>query len=409
MGSYQDFSLKKDIYTVGEISSILKQVLESELFMDIKVRGEIVSKSEKNGNVYLTLIDTEEANSGMFKGKAVLKVNVFSWCDKYIKDEYKIGDEVVVSGSISYYPPFGQLSLNAKYLYLYGEGLELIKLKRLQEKLEKEGLFDQARKKPLPKTIRKIGIVTSSSGAAYHDIMETLSKKMPVSTVLFDALVQGEDAPKSLMRALDRAYKSDCDIIIFGRGGGSKTDLSCFNDEALVRKVASSNKPIISGIGHEIDTSLCDLAADIYAITPTEAANKALPDLTEVKDNLSQLANKLQHEGENNLALRTLEIRDLEQKLESYSPFSYLLSKENLIKGLKDNLDAALKGLISRKEIFLQQTNLRLTEAYPLNGLKEGTALVRKNGKGIKSKNDLLKGDEVELGFYDGSVGAIIK
>jgi exodeoxyribonuclease VII large subunit len=152
-------------------------------------------------------------------------------------------------------------------------------------------------KKPLPKTIRKIGIVTSSSGAAYHDIMETLSKKMPVSTVLFDALVQGEDAPKSLMRALDRAYKSDCDIIIFGRGGGSKTDLSCFNDEALVRKVASSNKPIISGIGHEIDTSLCDLAADIYAITPTEAANKALPDLTEVKDNLSQLANKLQHEG----------------------------------------------------------------------------------------------------------------
>jgi len=137
---------KKQIFTVGEISSIISEVLSSELFMDIKVRGEIISKQEKNGNVYLTLIDSDQKSGYSNKPKATLKVIVFSWYDRTITTSYKVGDEVVVGGDMSYYAPFNSLSLNAKNLYLYGEGMELIKLKRLKEKLAKEGIFDSSRK-----------------------------------------------------------------------------------------------------------------------------------------------------------------------------------------------------------------------------------------------------------------------
>jgi exodeoxyribonuclease VII large subunit len=277
---------KNRILSVGQLSDILKEVLQSELFMNIRVRGEIVSKQVKGGNVYLTLIDPEDSNLPPNK-KATLRAIVFSYYQRSIVSTYNEGDQVIVRGDLSYYPPFGTISFIAKDLIEEGEGNELLKLKRLEEKLEKEGLFASERKRPLPKTVRKIGIITSASGAAYHDIMQTLSKKVPVNTVLFDAVVQGENAPASLIRALDKAYKSDIDVLIFGRGGGSKTDLSCFNDEKVVRKLAESPVPVVTGIGHEIDRSLCDLAADVYAITPTAAAEAVLPDEQAVRDDLS--------------------------------------------------------------------------------------------------------------------------
>lgn len=409
MSEAYGFELKKDIYTVGEISAILKQVLSSELFMNLKIRGEISQKSEKNGNVYLTLIDSSEESENSLKPKAILKVCIFSWYDQHIETEYKVGDDVVVSGDISYYPPFGSLSLNGKYLYLYGEGMELIKLKRLKEKLEKEGLFAPERKRKLPLRIHKIGIVTSASGAAYHDILETLSRKIPVSTVLFDAVVQGQEAPASLCRALTRAYKSDCDVLIFGRGGGSKTDLGCFNDETVVRKLAASPIPTITGIGHEIDTSLCDLVADVYAITPTAAADKALPDLSLVLDNLKQMSFRLQKAGEGILTERMLELQEANKRLEGVSPRNKMAGMENELKLLNEQLRSSYLSFLNRKELNLKNLDLSLTSAYPLNGLKEGTALIRKKGKPVKSVKELRGGDEVEIGLSDGVKGAIIK
>lgn len=399
---------KKDIYTVGELSSLISQVMQSELFMNIKVRGEIVSKQIKNGNVYLTLIDSDQEQTSP-KGKATLKVIVFSWYDKYIQEEYKEGDEVIVGGDMSYYGPFGSLSLNAKNLCLYGEGMELVKLRRLKEKLEKEGLFDPNRKRKLPESIHKIAIVTSASGAAYHDILETLGKKFPVSTVLFDAVVQGQEAPSSLIRALDRAYKSDCDILIFGRGGGSKTDLACFNDEAVVRKLAASPIPTITGIGHEIDTSLCDLAADIYAITPTDAANKALPDLEQVISNLAQQQAALTEAAASYLAGEELFLSRAGQVLQEHSPVSYFNQALLKLEAVKDNLDATFLRLVGVREIATEKALNALEQAYPLKSLKSGTALIKMGGKPVTSIKEVQSGDEVELGLTDGVVLATIK
>lgn len=411
--------LDKKVFTVKEVSNLISNVFSHEVFQNLTIKGEINSKSVKGGNTYLNLIEVEEGRT-----VASLAVNVFRYASYSIKTNYEVGDEVLVTGDLSYYPPFGKLSLNARELELAGEGLELIRLQKLKEKLEKEGLFSLERKRKLPKHISKIGIITSKSGAAYQDILNTLKRKIPVSTVLFDAVVQGNDAPASLIRALDKANKSDVDVIIFGRGGGSKTDLSCFNNEELVRKIAASKKVIITGIGHEIDTSLCDLAADIYAITPTQAANLVLPDLNDVLTNINNLKNKLYREVSNyinnkiylldylNSALEKnsltnrlntylSDFRTYEFKLNSYY-LNYLNNKSQMLEKKQNQLEQVFLNFISNKQNELKNYELSLEKANPFNSLKEGYALIKKQGKYVSSVSKLLKNDEIEIGFKDG-------
>lgn len=391
-------TLKKKIFSVSQLSNIITEVFQGDLFRNIKVRGEIVSKSVKKGNVYLTLIDSSDNSSK----KATLSVIIFSWYDAQIGIDYKAGDKVILTGDMSYYAPFGKLSLNARYLALDGEGQELQKLKELRDKLEKEGLFSPERKRKLPTHIAKIGIITSASGAAYHDIMQTLQKKIPVSTILFDAVVQGNNAPKSLIRALDLAYHSDVDIIIFGRGGGSKTDLDCFNDENVVRKLAESPIPVISGIGHEIDTSLSDLVADVYAITPTAAADKALPNLDDVLAQMAYLQERLEINCHQIVANDEIYLTRLEQRLEKFSPLSIIKTSEINIYNLASRLFNTTQNHLTHCQNNLQILALGLEKAYKFNGIREGTAYVQKGNIKIASVEQLKIDEEIELGFKDG-------
>lgn len=413
---------KNKIFSVLEISNLVSEVLKSPLFSNISIKGEIKSKDVKSGNVYLNLIQVNENKTVL----ASIKVIIFSYYDRNITCEYKVGDEVIVKGDLSYYAPFGQLSLNAKYLTKAGEGEDLLKLKRLKEKLEKEGLFDQKRKKPLPSHIRTVGIITSKSGAAYHDILNVLKKKFPVNTILFDCVVQGSLAPESIVKALDKAYKSNCDVLIFGRGGGSKTDLDCYNDERVVRKLAESNKVIISGIGHEIDTSLSDYVVDIHQITPTAAAEACLKDFDEVKKDISDLSEDLTNKVITYMQNKSLMLNGFESLLERYSPKIKILSLKNKIVDLSNKLDILKMNYISLKEKrnlvsnnlldtniknfifnkYSQITNLdnKLTLANPLNNLKEGYCYVKLNNKSISSVDNININDELELGFKDGIV-----
>ena len=398
--------LNKNIFSVSQLSNIIGEVFQGDLFQNIKVRGEIVSKSVKKGNVYLTLIDS--SNPASLK-KDTLSVIIFSWYDAQVGFDYKAGDKVVVTGDMSYYGPFGKLSLNAKYLVLDGEGQELIKLKELREKLEREGLFAPERKRKLPAHISKIAIITSASGAAYHDIMQTLEKKMPVSTVLFDAVVQGNNASVSLIKALSLAYKSDADIIIFGRGGGSKTDLDCFNNESVVRKLAESPIPVISGIGHEIDTSLSDLVSDIYAITPTAAADKALPNLEDVLGQIAYLKERLETNFMRVVSSDEIYLSRLEQNLERYSPLNIINIYQTNLYNLTFRLINMTKSYILSRENTMGMLSLNLEKAYKFNAIQEGMAYVQKGNRKITSVDQLSEGEEIELGFKDGVVSAKIK
>lgn len=412
-------NFKEKVFSVFEISSILKEVLSSELFQNIKIQGEITSKVTKMGNTYLTLTEIGDA-----KIKATIKVNVFSYYDQKISKPYNIGDKVIIKGDISYYPGNGQLSFIGKEIYPLGLGDELIRIQLLKEKLEKEGLFKQERKRKLPSSITKIGIVTSSKGAAYQDILNTLKRKVPTSTVLFDCLVQGKEAPKSIINALDKAYKSDCDVIILARGGGSKEDLSCFNDEALIKKLANSPKVTITGIGHEIDTSICDLVSDIYAITPTQAANLVLKDEVDIKNELNKNNLDLDKAFERILSNKKLIIMDLASKLNKLSYETKLEQTKAKLDNLNLKLDTSYLDFLNKMSLEISKTNQLFKEKIdlrislyqdkitslnhqldllnPLISLKDGYAIIKKDNIQINSSFQLKLDDKIEIGFKDG-------
>lgn len=392
---------KKTEFTVKELSSILSQVLSSELFMNIALRGEIISKAVKNRVIYMTLADSSDKEELLNK-KPTIRVVLFDWYAKNITCSYEEGDEVIVTGSLNYYAPSSSVSLRATDIVPCGEGEELLRLKRLEEKLAKEGLFAPERKRPLPKSIKKIGIITSGEGAAYHDIMETLSRKVPVSTVLFDCLVQGKSAPESMIRALDKAYHSDCDILIFGRGGGSKSDLSCFNDEDLVRKLAASPIPVITGIGHEIDRSLCDLAADVYAITPTAAADCALENLADVLLRLQMTSDSLLKACNQALNRFAISLYQLKSRLAGVSPEARIAALRLSVMSREKKAENLYNTLLVNRKMALYELSSLLEKNYKLSGLKAGQSLILLKGKPVLGARDLKKGDKIELGFADG-------
>lgn len=396
-------SFKNKVFSVCEISSILKEVLSSELFQNIQIEGEIKKVTSRNDNVYIELVDSSNPN------KASIRVNLFSYYAKNLTTRLAEGDLIIIKGDISYYPPQGNLTFNAKYVTPFGEGEELLRIEKIKQKLIKEGLIDPKKRRNLPLKIKKVGIVTSKDTAAYQDILKTLSNKIPVDTILFNCTVQGEKAPSSIIKALLKAYKSDVDVIILARGGGSKGDLNCFNDEQLCRTLASSPKVTITGIGHEIDTSLCDLVADINQITPTGAANCILPDLKDVKEDINSKLDQLNVLINNIYNTKKMELFDKENTLYKYSPLMKINSKEKEISKLEFNLDHYYQEKISNLKTKIIELDHKLDLLNPLNNLKDGYAIIKKGNKLISSVNQLDNNDEVEIGLNDGIVKARIE
>ena len=260
--------MSNTIFSVKYLSQILDEVIRGSLFHNIYLRGEIQSKNVKGKYTYLTLIDSED--DGNVQASMTVLVSEYS---RVQSKEYDVGDTVLLKGSLAYYKQRGTVSFWADYLIIDGEGKELVRLKKLKEKLEKEGLFAHEHKKELPLYPKCVGVITSSSGAAIQDVKSTLKKRYPVKIKVFSAIVQGLEASKSLYKELNNAMNDEeVDVILITRGGGSKADLAPFNDEKVARLIYSSKIPVISAVGHQIDTSITDLVADKTAITPTDAA-----------------------------------------------------------------------------------------------------------------------------------------
>ena len=420
--SYIPEGFKKRVFSVYEFSSIVKEVLSSELFKDVSIVGEVSKVSVKNGNAYIDLIDVDDFG----KTKAQIKVIVFRNSSSKMIETLSPGERVIFKGGLNYYLPGGLLSFVAYSAYKDGQGDYLAKLEKLKAKLNEEGLFSQERKRKLPLNIKKVAIVTSKSGAAYHDILDTLKRKVPVSTVLFDCTVQGESAPKSMIRALKKAYESDCDIIVFGRGGGSSSDLACYNDEELVRYLAKSPKVVVSGIGHEIDTSLCDLVADIHQITPTAAANFILEDYQDVLMRLDDKLSELNKEYRKILSLYKTKLQVYIEKLKSFSVEEKIKLQKDRLQQMAANFNAKYKLFIQGKLNELQIKEVKLKSAYlnllsakrnqleKIKGeiekynyssyLKNGLALVKIGGKNLETVKQVKIDSQLEIGLADGIV-----
>ena len=410
------------IFTVYELTRTIKNLIEPPL-RSIMVEGEVSRpKPSSGGHLYFTLKDQ----------KAVLPCVLFAsdrlmW-GKYIKD----GAKVLLHGRINLWEPSGRYQMIVDRVQPTGIGELLLKLKELREKLAKEGLFDPSKKRPLPFIPRKIGVVTSLYGAGLKDILKTAWSRYPAHFVVYPAKVQGEGAAQSIARGIFALSGiSGIDVIIIGRGGGSFEDLFAFNEEILVRAVAGSTIPIVSAVGHEIDTVLTDLAADVRAKTPTEAGGIVVPDkieqLSKIDELKQTLATSLQHFVDNSElrldnAYRILHdsfYRFLNQRenlinrmsviLERQNPINKLQTWENQIVQYRMRLLIGIRNHISSKEELLKRIEVRIKGVDPFAPLKRGYSLISTSeGRLLRSVDDVNVGDSVTARLYKGTFQAKI-
>ncbi len=415
--------------SVSQLSNILKACFENPMFSSLSVYGEVYS-IRLGKFTYIDLGDQghKETNSPLLR----CAFNCYYGND-YGLEDIKVGDVIQITGSLSYYAHGSSLTLWGKRVEMLQtqSGKALLEKKKTLEKLDKLGYLDPKRKRPIPKFCKRIAILTAETGAAYQDIKKTLHDRFPVDTVLFPTVVQGDGAAKSIVKNLTKASKMDFDCIILGRGGGSKTDLSCFDDEAVAMAIAESRIPVITCIGHTIDTAIADRVSDAQAITPTEGASLINPSLEDIHDELRSIQENLDDRFSSimNSACFTLEQR--KKRLESLSPLSYLKKEQKKINSSLSNLDYCLTNLIKKKTLEIDKDNSSLDslfQAYitkkneallrkekelekynPTLLEKKGYAVIMKGDKKITSSSLLNSGDEIEITFLDGRKTAKIK
>ena len=296
-----------DIYSVAELSQGFKQILSrTPQFNDILLKGEISNfVAPTSGHIYFDLKD--ERN--------IIACAFFRHLQTEESIDLRNGLQVVAAGSLTIYEPKSQYQFNIKKIISIRDGISSLKAKQLRDKLERDGLFLQERKKPIPALPRKVGIITSKNSAAIKDILNVVGTRFPkMNLIMAYANIQGDGASGNIIQALRTLIEiKDVDVIVLARGGGSPEDFSAFNDEELVRVISSSTKPVITGIGHEGDVSLVDMAADFRASTPTNAAMAAVPDFQDLRNKMLSLKLGLERSYQSYLA--SLDIKEMEAQI----------------------------------------------------------------------------------------------
>ena len=384
-------------FTVTELNNRIKDIFDLDpILADVCVRGELSNyKVYPSGHHYFTLKDAESSiRCVMFKSSA-----------SKLRFRPESGMGVTAFGRVSVYPRDGAYQLYCTGIIPEGAGDLQLAFEQLKKKLSEEGLFDTKYKKPLPRFPEKIAIITSSAGAAVHDMIRILNHRWPLTKVLLlPVRVQGVEAPPEIVGAIKYANEFKvADLIITGRGGGSIEDLWAFNDERVARAVFASEIPVISAVGHEPDVTICDYVADCRASTPSNAAEIAVPDMNEFYDILSSYsARTLQSVNKSILTRR--------EKLEAISSARVITDPSASLDNRRISLDHTRDRLVSLQENILGEKkgqHIRLAAALdalsPLKVLSRGYAIVSSSDrKSIKSAGELIAGDKISLRFSDG-------
>ena len=391
-------------FTVTSLTAAVKGALERG-WSRIIVEGEISGwRPAASGHRYFTLKDAEAQIS------AVMFSSAFQRCA--VRDELKDGAKVALYCSLTVYPPRGNYQLNVHSARLAGVGELMQRYLALKAKLEQEGLFDPAKKRPLPFLPRRIGLVTSEAGAVVHDMCTVLTRRFPALEIrLFPCLVQGADAPPRIVAGLE--YFNSCpdwraDLVIVARGGGSFEDLFCFNDESLVRAVAASKIPVVSAVGHETDFTLCDFAADKRAGTPSIAAEIAVPEMAELLDRVSALNAKLAHalQGRGDVTAQRLD--HLGDSLAA-ALAAALAKAERRLERAMPRLDAAKSLALQSAAARLEKAQAKLEAYSPYGVLERGYAIVTgPDGAAVRDAAALKRGDEIRTRFARGEAVSVV-
>lgn len=391
------------ILTVSQLNRYISFKLKDDIKLrGILVKGEIsgFTNHYKTGHFYFTLKD----------GESMIKAVMFNNFASRLKFMPENGMSVIVSGNVQVFERDGVYQIYATDMQPDGLGALYMAYEQLKDKLSKEGLFDAAHKKQLPPFPRKIGIVTSPGAAALQDMINIISRRYPIAEItVFQALVQGENAPDSICRAISMADLCGLDLIIVGRGGGSAEDLFCFNSEKIARAVYMCETPVISAVGHETDTTIIDFVSDLRAPTPSAAAELAVPDISVLRSAVTGLEKKLYSVFSGYLDKRQAEIGRYADKIASLSPSAVLDKNEAVLSEKTKHLENAANGYINSRENKLANLVVRLDLLSPLKIMSKGYSLVYNSSDMIvRNADDLCKGDHVRIRLEHGGADAEI-
>lgn len=365
---------ERNIYSVNEVNRYIKAIIsQDENLKFIFVKGEISNlKRGANGHLYFSLKDKE----------AMISCAMFATYASKLIDMPVDGDEVVVLASADVYPTRGTYQLIVYEMNPLGKGAILVELEKLKKKLQSEGLFDVSRKRSINLYPKAIGVITAPNGAAIRDIVTNIKRRYPIADIyVFPSAVQGESAPKELLKAFNKSQEYELDTLIIGRGGGASEDLSAFNDETLVRAIATSKMPVIAAVGHEIDTTLVDYVADKRASTPTGAAELATIDRREIEIHFQNCIDQMKEAIYDKL-------EDMKEDVSSY--------KEEMHDVIKNKLENLTLLINSKKE--------QLNALNPKKVLQRGYTITVDSDNNVITSSKGLVGKQIKTYLNDGAV-----
>ena len=385
-------STSRQILTVTKLNRLARTVLEGEIglvWLSAEISNFVAASS---GHWYFTLKDNKaQVRAAMFKG-----------ANRYVKQRPKEGDKVLVRASVGLYEPRGDYQLVIEHLEADGDGALKQAFEALKLKLQRDGLFDADAKRPVPQVINKIGVVTSSAGAALHDVLTVLKRRSPATEVIvYPTLVQGEQAPAQIIHALETAYHRDeVDVILLTRGGGSLEDLWCFNDEALAHCISASPVPVVSAVGHEVDVTIADFVADVRAPTPSAGAELLSRDQSERLAFVQQKATALNRAWQQQFRQQQHQLAVLQQRLKAVHPERRLQSQSQSLDRASLALSHAMESRIAGYATRLNNLLRRLDRQNPANRVVRlqdrcsqlDSALKKSVQRLLESKNRQLQG-----------------
>jgi exodeoxyribonuclease VII large subunit len=389
---------EKAPFRVSELSAIIEGLLDNPLLQDILVRGEVTNYTHHaRGHRYFSLSEKGGGNTA-----AVIKCVMWRSDAERLSFNPSEGMEVIVSGTIRAYAPHGSYQLQVKEIRKAGLGEKFLLLEQWKKQLAREGCFSLERKRFLPAFPSRVGVVTSETGAVIHDIRTVVGRRYPLEIIISPTAVQGEQAHREIATAITR-LAGMVDVVIVARGGGSFEDLFPFNHPDVVRAIVACPVPVVSAIGHEVDVTLSDLAADLRAATPSAAAELVVPDRLVLMVRLQELKTQLNASLQARVVWAQDEVSDLRDRLRPQRFCRKIEERKQNLADLSDRLDRAFSNRLEHERLLLKEMNTALDSRNPLAVLARGYCVAEKQGVIVRSADAIRKGDNMNIRFYNGS------
>lgn len=389
------------LVTVSQLNRYISGKFKSdENLCGIMIRGEISNFTNhyKTGHFYFTLKDKDSS----------VKAVMFRGYTERLAFMPESGMSVILIGDVQVFERDGVYQIYVHDMQPDGLGAFNLAYEQLKEKLEKQGIFTEEHKLPIPSFPKKICLITAGTGAALQDMLNIIERRCPVTeAVLISALVQGKDAPESICSAIKTAQTTDCDLIIVGRGGGSIEDLWAFNSEAVAMAIYNSKIPVISAVGHQTDVTIADFAADLRAPTPSAAAELAVPDKTELIGIVDSYVNRIEQNLKYQISSNIDKTADLLSRLQRQSPEVKLEFYGKQLISFKNQINTQISVCLNNNKQHLAKNMSVISALSPMNVLLRGYSITYKNDKIVKSADEIKSGDRITVRFTDSSINAI--